>query len=265
MSRPEPGKELASLDFANLIGGPLNAIVEAQAKAAITTVNFIKQVAFDENKKIVNVEFKYNRKNDKNEDEDFTLTVPFLTMLPVPYITVSNAVIEFNAKITSINTQDSDSTFTQEVDASAGANYYWFASARLQSKTSYQKKSTSSDREERTFDMHVKVEARNQDMPAGTERLLTILENCIAEKKDSPSGGPNKVKAEIKDFDNTAKTITIKDCKILIKKDATLKDDQNYTVTADATSSGSDEWVLQVSCNGTMAPSIGNKIEITNP
>ncbi len=37
---------IASLDFANLIGGPLNAVVEAQAKSAITTANFIKEVAF---------------------------------------------------------------------------------------------------------------------------------------------------------------------------------------------------------------------------
>jgi len=31
------GRELSSLDFGNLIGGPLNAVVEAQAKSAITT------------------------------------------------------------------------------------------------------------------------------------------------------------------------------------------------------------------------------------
>jgi hypothetical protein len=30
--------------------------------------------------------------------------------------------------------------------------------------------------------MHVRVEAGNQDMPAGTERILTLLENSIQEK-----------------------------------------------------------------------------------
>lgn len=43
---PSPGKELASLDFHNLIGGPLVAVVNAQAQAALTTVNFIKSVGF---------------------------------------------------------------------------------------------------------------------------------------------------------------------------------------------------------------------------
>lgn len=178
---PVSGRELASLDFANLIGGPLNAVVEAQAKSAISTANFVKEVAFDKNGKIVNVDFNYNRKNDDGRDQNFTLTVPFLTMLPVPYITISDAVVEFNAKITSINESQSESNFKQQVEASAGGNY-WFASAKVTSKTSYQKKSATSEKEERTFDMHVRVEAKNQDMPAGTERLLTILEGCISEK-----------------------------------------------------------------------------------
>lgn len=44
---PNPGQEIASLDFASLIGGPLTAAVNAQAKSAMTTVNFIKEVGFN--------------------------------------------------------------------------------------------------------------------------------------------------------------------------------------------------------------------------
>lgn len=179
---PATGREIATLDFANLIGGPLNAVVEAQAKAAISTVNFIKEVAFDKDGKIITVDFKYNRKDDEGNDQEYTLTVPFLTMLPIPYITVVNTLIEFNAKITSINETSTDSTFSQVVDASASGRY-WFVSAKVTSKTAYQKKSATAEKEERTYDMHVRVEAKNEDMPAGTERLLTILENSIEEKQ----------------------------------------------------------------------------------
>jgi len=42
-----PGQELASLDFHNLIGGPLVAVVNAQSQAAIATVNFVKSVGFN--------------------------------------------------------------------------------------------------------------------------------------------------------------------------------------------------------------------------
>ena len=48
MADSDYGKELASLDFKNLIGGPLSAVVEAQAMAAESTVNFIKNMGFDQ-------------------------------------------------------------------------------------------------------------------------------------------------------------------------------------------------------------------------
>jgi len=41
-----PGQELSSIDFQSMIGGPLGAIVDAQAQAALSTVDFIKAVGF---------------------------------------------------------------------------------------------------------------------------------------------------------------------------------------------------------------------------
>src|SRR4051812_41609189 len=42
----EPARELSSIDFASMLGGPLNAVVNAQAQAAMSSVNFIKAVGF---------------------------------------------------------------------------------------------------------------------------------------------------------------------------------------------------------------------------
>jgi hypothetical protein len=41
---PNPGRELSSIDFASMLGRPLVAMINAQAQAAISTVNFIKEV-----------------------------------------------------------------------------------------------------------------------------------------------------------------------------------------------------------------------------
>jgi hypothetical protein len=254
---PVSGRELASLDFANLIGGPLNAVVEAQAKSAITTANFIKEVAFDKQGKVVNVDFSYNRKNDNGSDQQFTLTVPFLTMLPVPYITVSSAVVEFNAKITSTTESSSESNFSQEVDASAGGRY-WFVSAKVQSKTSYQKKSANSDKEERTFDMHVRVEAQNQDMPAGTERLLTILEQSIGEKK----GTLLTIGATVRDLD-TARTVLTLDSGDF----GAIKSNAKFSVSGtDFTVSSIDPTKRTITVSAAVDPSLkGQQIELKNP
>ena len=42
-----PGTELSSLNFGNMIGGPLCAVIEAQTQAARATADFIKTVGFD--------------------------------------------------------------------------------------------------------------------------------------------------------------------------------------------------------------------------
>ncbi len=181
------GREIASLDFPNLIGGPLNAIVEAQAKSAITSANFIKEVAFDAEGKAIHTEFKYDRKGPDGRTQTFTLSVPFLTMLPIPYITVEQAEIEFNAKITSTRENSTASNFSGELEAGAGGNM-WGMRANLQAKTAMQKKSQSSEKEQRSFDMRVLVRVRNADIPPGTERLLNILENAIEERGGPVSG-----------------------------------------------------------------------------
>lgn len=61
MADSDYGKELASLDFKNLIGGPLSAVVEAQAMAAESTVNFIKNMGFDQEGNPQYVTFKYQK------------------------------------------------------------------------------------------------------------------------------------------------------------------------------------------------------------
>ena len=184
----EEGQELASLDFANLIGGPLNALIEAQAKSAITTANFIRQVGFDANNDVINVKFRYEKTNDQGFTQDFELAVPFLTMVPIPYITIDEASVEFNAKITSVRESKVDSNFTQDVQSET--NVGWWVRAKVNTQTSYQQQKSDTAKVERSYDMRVFVKVRNAEMPRGTERILDIMENVITQKQVS---GVNKV------------------------------------------------------------------------
>ena len=63
------GGELSSLDFKNLIGGPLSAVVEAQALAAESTVQFIKAMGFDQEGKPQYVTFKYPKQVSTGKEE----------------------------------------------------------------------------------------------------------------------------------------------------------------------------------------------------
>jgi hypothetical protein len=74
--------------------GPLNAVVNAQAQAAMSTVNFIRSIGFDRNNKTINVNFAYQSINASTGlVTKHTLSVPVLTILPIPYLRVSTVVV----------------------------------------------------------------------------------------------------------------------------------------------------------------------------
>ncbi len=187
------GDELANLDFEAMIGGPLSAVVRAQTQAAITSVDFIKAVGFntDEEGNVtdpVMVTFSYDKPVEVTDEEGvtttevhtFNLTVPFLTMLPIPFIRVEETTIDFNAKITSV--QESSTKTTHGLNTELTAKAGWgFGSAKLKVNYSFQRATSSSSKVQRTYSMAVHVRAVQDELPAGTERLLGILENVIQE------------------------------------------------------------------------------------
>ncbi len=181
------GDELSSLDFEALIGGPLSAVVRAQADAAVTSVDFIKAVGFTDDKPTM-ITFSYDRAVESTNDagvtsvevKPFTLTVPFLTMLPIPFIRVEETTIDFNAKILSV--QERKSTTEKGVSAELTAKAGWgWGSAKLKVNASYKKSTSATSKTERTYSLAVHVRAVQDELPAGTERLLGILENVIEE------------------------------------------------------------------------------------
>ena len=294
-----PGTELASLDFGNLIGGPLVAVITAQSLAAEATAKFIKDVGF--NKDVVAddgtitsigapvyVDFKYPKEvapyipgvgqpddtllppyiagkaevqdidialdaahatnfkvTGANFDtewvgrtidnsttiiesvesdtamtlsaeltagtssididavpdigqadfpdgrpayvpqvsavyQEMIISVPILTMLPIPFIKVDIITIDFNAKINSMETA---STSTEAaVSGTLSARYggkFSPASVSFNGSASYKKSTTSGSSVERTYSMAIHVQASQDEMPAGMEKLLNLLEGAM--------------------------------------------------------------------------------------
>lgn len=217
---PNPGEELSSLDFESLIGGPLVAVVNAQAQSANTTVNFIKTVGFKES----DDEFEVGENSNTNEPiyisftypketkpyqpavpadpgpppvaaqpevlaeyRDHELRVPILTILPIPYLRVEEVKIDFNAKINTVEFKKTDSkvNFSAETEKKAG---FFFASSKLKTSFSYQKNTQTGNRVARTYSLAVHVRAVQDEMPAGMERILGILEDAIVSKPIGPDG-----------------------------------------------------------------------------
>ncbi len=288
---PNPGTELASLDFANLIGGPLDAVIKAQSMAARSTADFIKTVGFDEDNNPIYVDFKYPKEIQPYQPEKFVqvtsakvttagtgytagqvvpvtfaaatgtgaitatgsvtanssgaipagtevditnagsyvssptsltatvaapvsgttalltvtlsshlpsvpavyqemkFSVPILSMLPIPFIKVDIITIDFNAKINSMETQSESSDFA--IAGSLEVRQRWpSGSAKLNVSCSYKKSTASSASIERTYSMAIHVQASQDEMPAGMEKLLSLLETAMISTPGKITTGP---------------------------------------------------------------------------
>ena len=215
MAVPDHGQELASIDFESLLGGPLIAVVNAQAQAAMTTVNFIKAVGFKPGKvdqfgnqttsEPIYVTFKYPKEiapyqpavaEVRDDDgnvltearesvpavyQDMELTVPILTMLPIPFIRVEDATIDFKAKINSIETCQTDVTFNFDMSGSYDLNLL-FKKVSFKASMSLQTTTRTGQEINRTYSMDVHIQAVQDEIPAGMEKLLGILENAITSR-----------------------------------------------------------------------------------
>lgn len=295
-----PGTELASLDFGNLIGGPLVAVIKSQSLAAEATAKFIKDVGFyapgtmstDGNTDIggtpIYVDFKYPKEvlpfqpgqvlfeidrfevvnggtgysasdvisfSDPESGEEtattptftldgtaidtisfpttstkgsylapptltitsaggsgaeikvimkeksrtsataamyqeMTISVPILTMLPIPFIKVDIITIDFNAKINSMETATTNTEAA--VSGTLNARYggkFTPASVSFSGSASYKKSTTTGSSVERTYSMAIHVQASQDEMPAGMEKLLNLLEGAMISKPGAITSG----------------------------------------------------------------------------
>jgi hypothetical protein len=212
---PNLVQELNSLDFSVYIGGPLQAAVQAQHAASMSQVQFIQNVGFEDaldangntvldangnpQKKLRYVDFNYeksipNPNYGKSAQDlvdaglpagtdtlnpflksDVNLTVPFLTMLTMPALRIEQITIDFNAKLTSAETSNVSSEFA--ASAELGINY---KVVNFKASASYKRTASNGVSVEKTYNLGVHVSAVNDELPAGLDRVLTMLEDSIA-------------------------------------------------------------------------------------
>ena len=179
--------ELGSIDFATIIGGPLDACVKAQSNASISTVSFINEVGFETDtsgtKKLRMAEFKY-KKNVSNPEydpanpgttsptiqQDSEINVPFIALLNVPSFRIESCEVDFNVKLNSTYTKNVSSEFGINAGASGG-----WGPVKFKVDVSYKRSSSTGIKVEKEYSLGVKVRATNDEMPAGLEKVLGLL------------------------------------------------------------------------------------------
>jgi hypothetical protein len=200
---------LSQIPLGAIIGSPLKAAIDAQAAAAAACVDFITKVGFvaptgsaappvadaqlpaKDGVAAVPVEsapygvrditFSFVRRTEAG-NTTVNLTVPLLTIMPLPFIRIESMTVSFKASISAIDTHSSTDTASAEkalkVDGTLG--FAWWkmtAGGSISSKKDSTSTNTSKYSVEHTMD--ISVHAVQDDMPAGLAKLLSVLTDEI--------------------------------------------------------------------------------------
>jgi len=184
---------LQAIPFSSLIGGPLDACIQAQAKAAKTSWEFIQNVGLTEDpktgeKKVINVTFQYNKNG-----EMVNLVVPLLTIVPIPFLAINQVIIDFKANISASASTVNETSTSEELSAggSSGGSIGWGPfSVDFEAHANYSSKKDSKASQESKYSveytMDIHIEGGQADMPTGLASILNILQSSLTE---APVGG----------------------------------------------------------------------------
>ena len=171
--------ELNNIDFRKMIGGPLQAAVDAQVASSLATVEFINKVGFtapdsDGKRELVMVDFTHKRKDvDANgapvEKETF-IKVPLLAMLPIPSLRIEHVIIDFNVKLNSVESSSTSDARGVNAEVKGG-----WGPVSFKVSASYQRKTATNVEVKKEYALNVNVKAVQDEIPAGLEKILGLL------------------------------------------------------------------------------------------
>ena len=150
---------LNSIPFGNIIGGPLAACVRAQAEAAQTTIDFIRGFTMTnseldpEGVEPITVTFTFIMNGEKTR-----MTVPLMTIVPIPYMHIDYIDLNFTADITACDDGKMEAKYATE-------GY---------TRTEDDEQSVSVESK-----MGINVRASTSSMPSGMAKMLEFFTNNL--------------------------------------------------------------------------------------
>lgn len=171
--------------ISDLLGAPIAAVVQAEAIAARATADFIKEVGFTKDTdaidpdfgSIKNISFSYLRQNADGSAQTASITVPLLTIVPIPTLRVAQAVIELDLAIT----QPEE---TSTGGSNSKSNQAFGVAQPLRLKALFAKKplpQSSNTGNSISGNMNVKITMEQAEPTIGMVQLLSILDNSKKE------------------------------------------------------------------------------------
>jgi hypothetical protein len=185
-------QDLRSLPLYDIIGAPISAMVQAEAQAARTALEFIEKVGFervdDDSGSPVDagmlrmVEFGYVKPDANGVPAEFVARIPLLALLPIPGIRIKMARISFAAKISDVSSETTSTTPANETPGDPS----WVDSPGVQFRGSLVS-STSDQLTQSSYDLNISIELEQTPIAPGMAKLINLLDQAISEVPRLPS------------------------------------------------------------------------------
>lgn len=172
---------MASLTLGQAVGNIISSLVDAQARAARTTVDFIDEVGFREPATpgapptLRTVEFTYRKRDENNQEAEFQVSLPLLGMVDIPLIAIRRANIDLEFEVNSVQ---------EPVTRPSVRPLPATATPVLKGHVVSGRRSATDQR----GTIKISVEVQKADLPPGLARSLDILE-MAARETPAPDAG----------------------------------------------------------------------------
>ncbi|MCA9651050.1 MAG: DUF2589 domain-containing protein [Myxococcales bacterium] len=195
-------QDLKSIPLQDILGAPISALVQAEAQASRTALQFIEEVGFVRPAdappdlsaldvgELRMVEFGYTKLDADGNPAQFVARIPLLALFNIPGMRVKLATLSFTAKITDVYTETTSQTTDGEVgdettdgEGSLLTRPQLGFRGSLVSSTGTQGTTTSS------YDLNIKVELEQTPISPGMAKLQSMLDLAISDSQVLPGGG----------------------------------------------------------------------------
>jgi len=174
----------SAMSLYQLMGAPLQALVEAETNAAFATAKFIKEVGFSKIAKegepeedfgnLRMVTFRHEKIDSDGTKRTFKVEVPLLSLVPIPALQIKDADLDFFVKIID-NPQVTEKTEIEDTEKRLHLKGFSETPPRDLKGTIGRTQNDVSRKGALDMQIKVKIRMEQADVPAGLGRLFNLM------------------------------------------------------------------------------------------
>jgi len=180
-----------SLFLYQIVGAPMLALVQGQAQAAQTTAEFIETVGFKKDPTNTDPDslgdlrmltFQYSSPDTDGTTQLRTISVPLLSIVPIPTLEIQEAEIDFSVKVADTYTSDITNTVSN-TESTTTAQF--LSNKRTQLRGGVSNRNKSTQQQQNTAQIDMKVKLGQADITTGLEFLFATFDQAITQESQT--------------------------------------------------------------------------------